>query len=56
MDDYGLYPDLKRAIDEFIESGRLTSVKKIGQLPGTVYPKTENKILKDYEGIICQRV
>ncbi len=56
MDDYGLYPDLKRAIDEFIESGRLKSVKKIGQLPGTFYPKTENKILKDYEGIICQVV
>ena len=31
-------------------------LKKIGHPKDTFYPTTQNKILKDYEGIICQIV
>ena len=54
FDDYGLFPDLKQAIDEYINSGKLKILKRIGNYPGTIYPKTKNKILKDREGLICQ--
>lgn len=54
FDDYGLFPDLKQAIDEYINSGQLKVLKEIGNYPGTIYPKTKNKILKDREGLICQ--
>ena len=54
FDDYGLFPDLKKLIDEYIESGKLKLLTKIGQHTGKIYPKTMNKILKDREGIICQ--
>jgi len=56
FDDYGLFPDLKKLIDEYIESGKLKLLTKIGQHTGKIYPKTMNKILKDREGIICQGV
>jgi len=56
FDDYGLFPDLKKLIDEYIEAGKLKLLKKIGQHTGKIYPKTQNKILKDREGIICQGV
>ena len=56
FDDYGLYPDLKKLIDEYVEAGRLKVLKKIGQHSGKIYPKTQNKVLKDREGIICQGV
>ena len=55
-DDYGLFPDLKQLIDEYVEAGKLKILQKIGQHKGKVYPKTMNKILKDREGIICQGV
>ena len=53
FDDYGLFPEVKRAIDEFIMEGKLKLIKKIGHYKGAIYPKTQNKILKDREGIIC---
>ncbi len=56
FDDYGLFPDLKQCIDEYVDIGKLKVLKKIGQLKGTYYPTTQNKVLKDYEGIICQSV
>jgi predicted O-methyltransferase YrrM len=56
FDDYGLFPELKRAIDEYIDRGQLKVLKKIGQLKGTYFPTTQFKVLKDYEGIICQSV
>ena len=56
FDDYGLFPDLKQLIDEYVEAGKLKILKKIGQHKGKIYPKTMNKILKDREGIICQAV
>ena len=56
FDDYGLFPSLKQCIDEYVEMGKLKVLKKVGQLKGTFYPTTQFKILKDYEGIICQSV
>ncbi len=54
FDDYGLFPDLKQAIDEYIAINKLKILKRIGDYPGAIYPKTKNKILKDREGLICQ--
>jgi 2-polyprenyl-3-methyl-5-hydroxy-6-metoxy-1,4-benzoquinol methylase len=54
FDDYGLFPDIKQAIDEFIELGHLEVLSYIGHEKGTIIPKTQNKVLKHYEGIICQ--
>ena len=56
FDDYGLFPEVKKAIDEYIEAKIFKGLTKIGHPKGTFYPTTQNKILKDYEGIICQRV
>ena len=54
FDDYGLFPDLKKAIDEYINDGTLELLTYLGQPEGTHYPKTMNKVLKDWEGIVCQ--
>ena len=54
FDDYGLFPEVKRLIDEYISDGKLKVLEKIGCHKGIVYPKTQNKILIDREGIICQ--
>ena len=56
FDDYGLFPELKQAIDEYVDREQLKVLKKIGQLKDTYFPTTQNKVLKDYEGIICQSV
>ena len=56
FDDYGLFPDLKKAINEYIDNGQLKLLKYIGDYSGTIYPKTLNKILKDREGLICQAI
>ena len=53
FDDYGLFPEIKKAVDEYIEEGKLKLIKKIGHYPGNVFPKTQYKILKDREGLIC---
>ena len=54
FDDYGLFPELKKAIDEYIERDQLKLLKYIGDYSGTIYPKTQHKVLKDREGLICQ--
>tara|TARA_R100000805_G_C3623153_1_gene128738 strand:+ start:2489 stop:3931 length:1443 start_codon:yes stop_codon:yes gene_type:complete len=54
FDDYGLFPDIKKAIDEYIDSGRFEVLTYVGHQKGTIIPKTQNKILKHFEGIICQ--
>ena len=54
FDDYGLFPDIKRAIDEYIESGKFEILTYLGHQKGTIIPKTQNKILKHFEGIVCQ--
>ena len=57
FDDYGLFPNsVMKAVDEFIEAGLLKVVKYIGHKKDVVIPKTAHKILRDYEGIICQTV
>jgi hypothetical protein len=56
FDDYGLFPEVKRLIDEYILDNKLKSLKKIGHYKGKIYSKTINKILLDREGIICQVV
>ena len=56
FDDYGLFPELKLAIDEYIQSGVLKLETYLGMPKGTYYPKTLNKELKDWEGLICQVV
>ena len=53
FDDYGLFPEIKKEVDEYIEEGKLKRIKKIGHYPGNVFPKTQYKILKDREGLIC---
>ncbi len=54
FDDYGLFPDIKKAIDEYIESGKFEVLTYLGHQKETIIPKTQNKILKHFEGIICQ--
>ena len=54
FDDYGLFPDIKQAIDEYINSGVFEVLTYVGHQKGTIIPKTQNKILKHFEGIICQ--
>jgi len=57
FDDYGMniHEDhVKRAVDEFIDIKKIEVVKKIGCEPGHVFE--ENKVLNDYEGLICKVV
>ena len=60
FDDYGLFPEIKQAIDEYISDGRLEVVSKIGYPKGTNFHMslstntTPDKILIDSEGIICR--
>ena len=54
FDDYGLFPELKKAIDEYIEDGILKLETYLGMPVGTDFPKTLNKKLKDWEGLVCQ--
>ena len=57
FDDYGLFPTkVKKCIDDFVENNRLKVIKKIGHKKGVIFPNTAYKVLKDYEGIICQVV
>ena len=55
FDDYGLFPNtVMKCIDELVDGGALKVIKKIGHKKNVVFEKTAHKILKDYEGIICQ--
>ena len=54
FDDYGLFPEVKQAIDEYVSDGKFEVLSYLGHQKGTIIPKTQNKILKDFEGIICQ--
>tara|TARA_X000001388_G_scaffold72071_1_gene62383 strand:+ start:164 stop:1654 length:1491 start_codon:yes stop_codon:yes gene_type:complete len=56
FDDYGLFPEVKRGIDEFINSGKLKIKKHIGMSSGFEFSKTLHKKLKDWEGLICKVV
>lgn len=62
FDDYGLFPEIKQAIDEYISDGILEIVSKIGYPKGTHFymskssNTTSDKRLLDAEGIICRVV
>ena len=56
FDDYGLFPEIKKAVDEYIVDGKLKIVEKIGHYKNAYYPTTQNKVLRDREGVICQVV
>jgi len=62
FDDYGLFPEIKQAIDEYVSEGKLEIVSKIGYPKGTHFHMslstntTPDKILIDSEGIICKVV
>jgi hypothetical protein len=58
FDDYGAFPEVKKAVDEFIskasEQGCLLNTSCIGLPPGTSFPNTMFKTLVDWEGIIVR--
>lgn len=60
FDDYGLFPEIKQAIDEYVSEGKLEVITKIGYPKGTHFHMsistntTPDKILNDSEGIICR--
>ena len=57
FDDYGLFPNtVMKCINELVDAGTLRIIKKIGHKKNVVFEKTAHKILKDYEGLICQTV
>lgn len=51
-DDYGAYPEIKKAIEDLIEYNKIKIVCKIG------YSENEKftRFLSDYEGVICVEV
>lgn len=62
FDDYGLFPEIKQAIDEYVSDGKLEILSKIGYPTGTHFHMslssnaTIDKKLADYEGVICKVV
>ena len=55
FDDYGLEiheKEVKLAIDEYINTGKIQIVKRIGHESG--YSFDESRVLKDNEGLICK--
>jgi len=52
FDDYGMFTDVKRAVDEYIENKKLEFIKFIGEPAGS--DCRPGKILKDWEGVICK--
>ena len=53
-DDFGLIPEVKRAILQIINDFPPNDISYIGLQSGTVIPSTMNKILTDWEGLILQ--
>lgn len=51
-DDYGAFPEIKKAIDDLISCDKITIVKKIGHEPNSQFVKP----LYEYEGLICIEV
>lgn len=60
FDDYGLFPEVKKGVDEFINNKKLDTIVNIGYEEQTHFsmardPKvTKDKKLADSEGIICR--
>ena len=53
-DDFGLIPEVKRAILQIISDFPPKNISYIGLQSGTVIPTTMNKLLTDWEGLILQ--
>jgi len=52
FDDYGMFPEVKRAVRDAVKDEKLIPVKYIGEKPGSdCRPGT---LLQDWEGIICK--
>lgn len=51
-DDYGSFPEIKRAINDLIEYNKIKIVKKIGHSPEEKFTRE----LTEYEGLICIEV
>ena len=56
FDDYGLVSEVKRAVDDWVESKKIQFVTHIGDSAGTKYPHRNDAILHDSEGIICKYI
>jgi hypothetical protein len=54
FDDYGLIPEVKRAINDLIWVGKLEIVQYIGHEPN--YDFRNGRVLSDWEGVICKLV
>ena len=52
FDDYGMFVDVKRAVDEYVENKKFEILKFIGEPEGS--DCRPGKILKDWEGVICR--
>ena len=57
-DDYGTYPEIKKAVDELIEQEEIRFIKYIGHEAGWSYGEGGGvgyeRTLQDREGVICQ--
>ena len=58
FDDYGGFPGVRSAIDEFIEGLKKDNVKHnvthFGMYPGGVYNNTHYRVLQNWEGIVVE--
>jgi len=59
FDDYGIFPGVKKAVDEYIGKGVLEIVTGIGQEEGYVYGEPTEEISRTLfavEGLVCREV
>ena len=54
FDDFGTYPEVKKAIEDLIWVGKLEIVKFIGHEP--THDFGQGRILQDWEGVICKLI
>jgi hypothetical protein len=52
FDDYGLIPDVRKAIDDLVDLGKIKIVKYIGHEPN--YDFKNGRVLVGWEGVICK--
>lgn len=53
FDDYGLFEEVKKAVDEYTENKKIEFVKYIGEPKGS--DCRVGKTLQDWEGIVCKK-
>jgi len=53
FDDYGMFPEVKRAVREAVKNKKLIPVSYIGEKLGS--DCRPGKLLQDWEGIICKK-